>query len=111
MRRTRPGSRRRSEIRNAFPQISKGMSAGAALLTVLLVATCVWSIFYLVLASLYVGDWLRERCGEDEARALPPVTLLRPIKPGVPELRTKLAQLAAAILPGDQLVLGAEMDS
>jgi hypothetical protein len=56
-----------------------------------------------------VARWLREPPGT--AATLPPVTLLRPLKCGVPDLRGKLTALARAMRPGDQLVLGAAIGS
>ena len=64
---------------------------------------------YLWLGALRIGRWLREAPGT--AEALPPVTLLRPLKAGVPDLRGKLEQLARALHAGDQLVLGAAAES
>ncbi len=42
---------------------------------------------------------------------LPPITLLRPLKTGVPALREKIEALVGAMRPGDQLVLGADEGS
>jgi len=40
-----------------------------------------------------------------------PITFFRPLKGGVPRLREKLDVLAAASLPGDQIILGVDPDS
>lgn len=71
----------------------------------------VWSTIYFALAASFIRRWLDEDTGDGEARELPPVTLLRPVKPGVPELREKLRLLAGAMRAGDQLVLGADAGS
>ena len=70
---------------------------------------CAVSAVYPWLGAVLVARWLREASGAVET--LPPVTLLRPLKPGVPDLRGKLEELARAMRPGDQLVLGAAADS
>ena len=70
---------------------------------------CAWSTAYLWLGAVLVGRWLREESSATET--LPPVTLLRPLKAGVPDLRGKLEALAHAMRPGDQLVLGAAESS
>ena len=41
----------------------------------------------------------------------PPLTLWRTLKPGIPELETKLHALVQASRPGDQILLGAEAGS
>lgn len=41
----------------------------------------------------------------------PPVTFFRPVKRGVPRLMEKLEMLVRAVLPGDQIVLGADAGS
>lgn len=40
----------------------------------------------------------------------PPVTFLRPVKPGTPRLREKIGMLTRAARPGDQVVVGVEND-
>ncbi len=68
---------------------------------------------FIALAALRPG-WPMRRATPPPATAgdeLPPVTLLRPLKAGVPALREKLETLAAAMRPGDQLVLGADEGS
>ncbi|MGB8170844.1 MAG: glycosyltransferase [Chthoniobacteraceae bacterium] len=73
------------------------------------VAVCAWSALYQWLGAVLVGRWLKETPAI--AETLPPVTLLRPLKPDVPDLRGKLEALARAMRPGDQLVLGAAVGS
>ncbi len=77
----------------------------------LIVAVAVGS--YCLLNACYPLAVLTFLCSErwkkplpDANEPLPPVTLLRPLKAGVPALREKLDSLAAALRPGDQLVLG-----
>ncbi len=85
------------------------MSWPDAILFVLLAALGCASIFYALLALLHVQTWMEEAAPPEIAdAALPPVTLLRPLKAGAPALRKKLDALAAAMRPGDQLVLGAD---
>ncbi len=70
------------------------------------------SVLYPLLALHYVQEWLKEPALPNAAGSeLPAVTLLRPLKAGVPALREKLESLAAAMEPGDQLVLGADEGS
>lgn len=77
--------------------------------TVIAGALAAGSAFYAWLAARGVRAWLAETAPpESPAGDLPPLTVLRPLKPGVPELRAKLAALAAALRPGDQLIVGAE---
>ena len=73
------------------------------------VAVCAGSAVYQWLGAGLVARWLRETT--TTAETLPPVTLLRPLKAGVPDLRGKLEHLARAMRPGDQLILGAAADS
>lgn len=64
-----------------------------------------------------VSTWLLRRrfrpssADPDPAPSLPPVTFLRPLKSGVPDLETRLDEAAAVLREGDQLVLGADADS
>ncbi len=70
------------------------------------------SILYPLLALHYARDWMKEAAQPYAGTGgVPPVTLLRPLKAGVPALREKLEALAAAMEPGDQLVLGADEGS
>ncbi len=64
---------------------------------------------YDVTAALILRRQFTER--KEESTELPPVTLLRPIKPGVPDLAKKLVMLAEASRPGDQIVLGVDNDA
>ncbi len=79
----------------------------AALLQAGLAAISLGAIFHAALAWKCAVGWKREKLpSESEDADLPPLTLLRPIKTGVPELREKLANLACALRAGDRLVLG-----
>ena len=81
----------------------------AAILEIGLIAICLAGILHAMLASLYLGEWQREKLGADVADTKsPPLTLLRPIKAGVPALREKLMELARAMRAGDRLVLGVD---
>ena len=72
-----------------------------------LMAICVGGIVQAVLALNFADDWRREKLKIKIADAdLPPLTLLRPIKAGVADLREKLEELASAMRKGDRLVLG-----
>ena len=78
----------------------------------LLAALAGASVIHAWFAARHVRAWLAEATPPESAgRALPPLTLLRPLKAGVPALRAKLTALAAALRPGDQLVLGADEGS
>ena len=79
-----------------------------AILFVIVAALGCASILYALLALVYVQQWMKDVRPEVADTALRPVTLLRPLKAGVPALREKLDALAAAMRPGDQLVLGAD---
>src|SRR2546425_843011 len=78
-----------------------------AWLLVLPAAVCAWSAVYQWLGAVLVARWLRESESPAAYGTLPPVTLMRPLKPAVPRLHGKLERLARAMRPGDQLVLGA----
>ncbi|MCE9611097.1 MAG: glycosyltransferase [Chthoniobacter sp.] len=72
-------------------------------------ALAVGSALYTWLAASHVRAWLAKAAPlESSPRDLPPLTLLRPLKAGVPALRAKLDALIAAMHPGDQLILGAD---
>lgn len=68
-------------------------------------AVCCAGILHAVLAAVLVCGWRGEQFADAES---PPLTLLRPIKAGVPALREKLADLARAMRAGDRLVLGVD---
>ncbi len=70
---------------------------------------CASSAAYQWMGLALVARWMREPAAASPALA--PVTLLRPLKAGVPDLRGKLEALARAMRPGDQLVLGAAVNS
>jgi ceramide glucosyltransferase len=67
---------------------------------------CASSAVYLWIGAFLVARWLAEPI-PTFIGPLPPVTLLRPLKSGVPDLAGKLAALASSLHPGDRLVLGA----
>jgi hypothetical protein len=46
----------------------------------------------------------------DPGHNFPPVTLLRPVKPGVARLREKIEMLAGAVMAEDQIIVGVEND-
>jgi ceramide glucosyltransferase len=87
------------------------MSAIDVLLAGPLAAMTVGGVAFSALGAVCVRLWLGKKSTDSEPRNLPPVTLLRPVKAGVPSLREKLCALAQAMRPGDQLVLGAEQGS
>jgi ceramide glucosyltransferase len=74
-------------------------------------AVCAGSAVYQWLGAVLVARWLREVPAQRASGSLPPVTLLRPLKPGVPGLAAKLELLAQAMRSGDQLILGVAPDS
>ena len=77
-----------------------------------LIVICFGGIVQAVLAVKFADDWRREKLKFTIADAdLPPLTLLRPIKAGMPELREKLTELARAMRTGDRLVLGVNVES
>jgi hypothetical protein len=77
-----------------------------------LLGVCVAGAIYFIAGAEIVRRWIAELPLRDVADAeLPPVTILRPIKPGVPHLRAKLEGLIRAMRPGDQVVLGVDADS
>lgn len=81
-----------------------------AFLTIGLAGICLGGVFHALLALIYVRQWAN-RSVPWVTGDLPAVTLLRPVKAGVPELRSKLSALAEALLAGDQLVIGVDGDS
>lgn len=85
------------------------MSWPEVMIGMVLLAVVVCGFFYPAVALHFLAAGYREM-GAPSARddALPPVTLLRPLKAGVPALRDKLDALVAALRPGDQLVLGVD---
>lgn len=87
------------------------MSLIDALLSGPLAAMTAGGVVFGGLGAVYARLWLGEAWPRVDARKLPPLTLLRPVKPGVPALREKLDTLVLAMRPGDQLVLGADADS
>ena len=85
----------------------------AQVLSLLFAVPVVFSVFYFMMGELLLRGWIQEEPAErDRTRApLPPVTFFRPLKPGVPDLFTKLMTLAEAMQAGDQLLLGVEPGS
>ena len=77
-----------------------------------MVALASGGAFFVRTAFREVRAWLAEAAVAESGRAdLPPLSILRPLKAGVPALRAKLDALVAAMRPGDQLVLGADEGS
>lgn len=88
------------------------MNLPNAILHAALVMVGVAGFLYVYVALIFLWFWRREALprgsADDEP---PPVTLLRPLKSGVPALREKLDTFVAAMRPDDQLVLGVDADS
>ena len=99
---------RHADVFANLPVFTQGMNWCMALFQIGLIAICLASLLHALLAAVYVRDWQTEKLPDAE---LPPITLLRPIKAGVPALREKLAELARAMRAGDRLVLGANDES
>lgn len=88
------------------------MNLPNAILHAALVMVGTVGFFYAYLALIFLWLWRREASPRVSADGeLSPVTLLRPLKSGVPALREKLDALVAAMRPGDQLVLGVDAGS
>ena len=78
----------------------------------ILSAICLAGVVHAMLAMRYSHDWRKEKPLREITDAdLLPLTLLRPIKAGVPKLREKLKELARAMREGDRLVLGVNAES
>jgi ceramide glucosyltransferase len=87
------------------------MTASGAI-AVLLAVPAVASVVYYWVAAVKFRQWLDDgAAGEADDAELPPVTFLRPLKAGVPELSGELTTLAHAMRRSDQLVIGAVPDS
>ncbi len=69
----------------------------------ILTVFCAAGVLHAVLAAICVRQWRSQKTSDAES---PPLTLLRPIKAGVPALREKLVKLARAMRAGDRLVFG-----
>ncbi len=73
-----------------------------------------WAYFsataiYPFMALDFLRRWRREKPAHALAgEELPPITLLRPLKAGVPALREKLSALVGAMRLDDQLLLGVD---
>lgn len=88
------------------------MNLSNAILQAALLMAGVAGLLYVYVALIFLWFWrleARPRISTDDE--LPPVTLLRPLKSGVPALREKLDLLVAAMRPDDQLVLGVDASS
>ena len=74
--------------------------------------SCVVSCVYWLASTWLLRRRFRPSSADAEAApTLPPVTFLRPLKSGVPDLEARLAEAAAVLRAGDQLVLGVDPDS
>ena len=103
---------RDADVFARLPVFTQGMNWVMAFFQIGLVAICLAGLLHAMLASLYVSDWKRDELHGAIANAeLPPLTLLRPIKAGVPALREKLGELARGMRAGDRLVLGVNDES
>jgi ceramide glucosyltransferase len=81
-------------------------------ITVLLAVPALTSVIYFWIAQSKLLQWLDEGVSDEGNDAeFPPVTFLRPLKPGVPNLLAKLVTLVRAMRPGDQILIGAEAGS
>ena len=88
------------------------MNTAATIASILLGGTAVVSAAYYFVSARLLRRWLAKgRAFESEDAALPPVTFFRPLKAGVPDLRSKLEGLATAMRVGDQLLIGVEAGS
>ena len=99
---------RKPDVFAILSDSTQGMNSCMAILQIGLVAICLAGLLFALLASLYARDW---QSGELPDAESPPLTLLRPIKAGVPQLREKLAALARAMRAGDRMVLGVDDES
>jgi ceramide glucosyltransferase len=82
--------------------------------SLLLGVSGVVSAIYFVIAAGLLARWQRTGAlGEEGGSEVesPAATFFRPLKAGVPDLPAKLAVLARALRPGDQLLIGAEAGS
>ena len=83
------------------------MNSPGALFIVTLCALSLAGLLHALLAAVYALDWRRENgLPETSESDPPPLTLLRPIKSGVPALAEKLTALVRAMRDGDRLVIG-----
>ena len=96
---------RHPDVFAILPDPKQGMNWCLAVLQIGLAAVCLAGIVYAMLAVVCVDDW---RSGELADAECPHLTLLRPIKAGVPNLRERLTELARAVRAGDRLVLGVD---
>jgi len=88
------------------------MSTATTMASVLLGGTALVSLGYYFASARLLGRWLaQESAVKSGDAAFPPVSFFRPIKAGVPELRSKLESLATALRSDDQLIIGVESES
>jgi len=88
------------------------MSMAATMISVFMGGTAVVSTVYYIASARLLRRWLAQRRAvENGDAALPPVTFFRPLKAGVPDLRTKLESMVPAMQPDDQLLIGVEAGS
>jgi len=77
-----------------------------------LLAIIAFSAIYYALTTTLLGVWRKRQVRKSPPRSAGesflPVTLLRPVKRGVPELEEKLRLLVAAARPGDQILVGVD---
>jgi ceramide glucosyltransferase len=84
----------------------------ATIASVLLGGTAVVSAVYFFVSARLLRRWLEQGpAAESGDEPLPPATFFRPLKAGVPDLRSKLESLARAMQAGDQLIIGVETGS
>lgn len=86
------------------------MSYADAIWITLFAACATLALPYGVLGSAYLDWWLGARL-QPPVAPVPPVTFLRPLKRGVPELREKLESLVLATGERDQIVIGVDAGS
>ena len=83
------------------------MNWSGTIFVALQIVVCVTSMLYGLLGAVYARKWRGQSLPVDwPDDELPALTLLRPIKSGVPALREKLREIAKAMRGRDRLVLG-----
>jgi ceramide glucosyltransferase len=73
-------------------------------------AATMGAIYHGVTSLLLHRHFARMRGPHPGVREVPPVTFLRPVKPGVPDLRGKIRRLMESARTGDQILAGVETD-
>lgn len=87
------------------------MSPADVVAGVLVLITGVSAVYW-VLSWMWLRQWFRNPPSLDKRpKSLPPLTFLRPLKTGIPELSSKLDALLRAAEPADQVLLGVEQGS